>query len=110
MEHSGSNKQMKVILRDCKQNIIVQVGLASIAAAVQRAGGSLQHPGSELDDDLETIAAGIETVALPEVYVLGEAISHACSRALKDKKKLDTFLYVLEVPQKRVVHPPYGHD
>lgn len=50
-----------------------QVGLASIAAAVQRAGGTAQHPGEALDEDLEVIAASIETAALPEVYVLGHA-------------------------------------
>ena len=51
----------------------LQVGLASIAASVQRSGGSEKHPGSALDDDLEVIAAGIESVALPEAHVLGKA-------------------------------------
>jgi len=35
-------------------------GLASIAAAVQRSGGSVQHPGSSLDNELEELAAAIE--------------------------------------------------
>ena len=30
-----------------------RVGLATLSAAVQRAGGSTQHPGEELDDALE---------------------------------------------------------
>ena len=45
--------------------------MASIAAAVQRSGGSEQHPGSTLDDDLEVIAASIEAAALPEAHVFG---------------------------------------
>lgn len=51
----------------------LQVGVASIAAAVQRGGGSKQHPGSTLDDDLEVIAASIESAALPEAHVFGTA-------------------------------------
>ncbi len=37
-----------------------KIGLASIAAAVQRSGGSVQHPGSSLDEELEELAAAIE--------------------------------------------------
>jgi len=37
-----------------------KIGLASIAAAVQRSGGSVQHPGSSLDNELEELAAAIE--------------------------------------------------
>lgn len=50
----------------------MQVGVASIAASVQRGGGSEQHPGSLLDDDLEVIAASIEAAALPEAHVFGD--------------------------------------
>lgn len=50
---------------------IMQVGLASIALAVQRTGGSLQHPAEQLDDSLELMAARIEGGALPEAAVLG---------------------------------------
>ena len=37
-----------------------KIGLASIAAAVQRAGGSHTHPNGQLDDALEALAAAIE--------------------------------------------------
>ncbi|GBF98119.1 peptidase M16 [Raphidocelis subcapitata] len=42
-----------------------KVGLASIAAEVQRAGGSAVHPGDALDERLEDLAAAIEAVAGP---------------------------------------------
>ena len=49
----------------------VQVGLATIAAGVQRAGGSVQHPSAALDDALEQKAAYIEGGATPETSSLG---------------------------------------
>ena len=51
--------------------MVLQVGVASIAAAVQRGGGSERHPGNALDDELEVIAASIEAAALPEAHVFG---------------------------------------
>lgn len=49
----------------------MQVGLASISAAVRRAGGSLAHPGPALDDALELRAAYIEGGAGGEATSLG---------------------------------------
>lgn len=49
----------------------VQVGLATVAAGVQRAGGSVQHPSAALDDALEQKAAYIEGGASPETSSLG---------------------------------------
>lgn len=49
----------------------LQVGLATVSAAVQRAGGTQAHPGPVLDETLEQMAAGIEGGALPEAIVLG---------------------------------------
>jgi len=43
-----------------------QVGLASITAAVQRSGGTRQHPGNEMDGRLEDLAAALEVVAGPK--------------------------------------------
>ncbi|GFR43894.1 hypothetical protein Agub_g5024, partial [Astrephomene gubernaculifera] len=40
-----------------------KVGLASLTAAVQRAGGSTRHPGPSLDGRLEELAAGVEVGA-----------------------------------------------
>eukprot|EP00271_Cylindrocystis_brebissonii_P017773 TRINITY_DN4757_c0_g1_i5.p1 TRINITY_DN4757_c0_g1~~TRINITY_DN4757_c0_g1_i5.p1 ORF type:complete len:582 (-),score=97.67 TRINITY_DN4757_c0_g1_i5:607-2316(-) len=37
-----------------------QVGLAAVTAAVQRSGGTREHPGAELDEQLEAMAARIE--------------------------------------------------
>lgn len=48
-----------------------QIGLASISVGVMRSGGSVQHPGTELDEDLEQLAAGMEGGALPEAFALG---------------------------------------
>lgn len=48
-----------------------QVGVATIAAAVQRAGGSLAHPGTALDEALEQKAASIEGNSGPEASSLG---------------------------------------
>ena len=49
----------------------MQVGVATIAAGVQRAGGSVQHPSAALDDALEQKAAYIEGGATPETSSLG---------------------------------------
>lgn len=49
----------------------LQVGLATIAAGVQRAGGSKQHPGSALDEALELRAASIEGGASGEALGMG---------------------------------------
>jgi len=38
-----------------------KAGLTQIMAAVQRTGGSVQHPGKALEDELEELAAQIET-------------------------------------------------
>eukprot|EP00877_Chromochloris_zofingiensis_P000718 jgi/Chrzof1/10647/Cz05g06170.t1 len=38
-----------------------KIGLASITAAVQRGGGSVDHPGSVMNDRLEELAAAIES-------------------------------------------------
>ena len=48
-----------------------QVGVASIASGVQRAGGSIAHPGTALDEALEQKAAYIEGGASPETSSLG---------------------------------------
>ena len=49
-----------------------QVGVASIASGVQRAGGSTAHPGTALDEALEQKAAYIEGGASPETSSLGQ--------------------------------------
>jgi zinc protease len=46
-------------------------GLASVAAAAQRAGGSAAHPGAALDDALEALAASVEAGAGEEAVTLG---------------------------------------
>ena len=56
----------------------VQVGLVTIAAAVQRAGGSVDHPGSALDEALEQRAAFIEGGAGPEASSIGTAKPGCC--------------------------------
>ncbi|KAL4857736.1 putative zinc protease-like protein y4wB [Chlorella vulgaris] len=48
-----------------------KVGLASLSAAVQRSGGSVQHPGQALDDALEDRAASIEGGAGSEAIGMG---------------------------------------
>lgn len=48
-----------------------KVGLATMSAAVQRSGGSLQHPSQQLDDELEERAASIEGGAGPEAFGFG---------------------------------------
>ena len=50
----------------------MQVGLATVASTVQRAGGSVQHPSAELDDALEQKAAHIEGGSSPETSSLGQ--------------------------------------
>ena len=37
-----------------------KVGVATLAAGVQRAGGSVRHPTSKMDDALEAVAAYVE--------------------------------------------------
>ena len=59
----------------------MQVGLATIAAGVQRAGGSVQHPSAALDDALEQKAAYIEGGATPETSSLGTQQSLLESKA-----------------------------
>ena len=58
-------------LMDCA----MQVGLATISAGVQRAGGSRAHPGSALDEALEVRAASIEGGASGEAIGMGTAPS-----------------------------------
>ena len=58
------------------QRVLPQVGLATIAAAVQRAGGSINHPGSALDEALEQRAAFIEGGAGPEASSIGTVQSY----------------------------------
>lgn len=48
-----------------------KVGLATLSAAVQRSGGSVEHPGRSLDDALEERAASIEGGAGGEAFGLG---------------------------------------
>ena len=50
----------------------MQVGLATISAGVQRAGGSKKHPGPALDEALELRAASIEGGASGEAIGMGE--------------------------------------
>ena len=52
-------------------SVCAQVGVASIASGVQRAGGSTAHPGTALDEALEQKAAYIEGGASPETSSLG---------------------------------------
>ena len=47
-----------------------QIGLASLSLALQRAGGSVQYPADVLDQNLENIAAQIETNAGKQAFVL----------------------------------------
>ena len=47
------------------------MGLATLSAAVQRSGGSRQHPGQALDDALEERAAAIEGGAGQEAFGFG---------------------------------------
>lgn len=53
-----------------------KVGLATISAGVQRAGGTRQHPGSALDEALELRAASIEGGASGEAIGMGAALPH----------------------------------
>lgn len=39
-----------------------KAGLASVAAAVQRSGGTVAHPGAVLDQALDRLAASVEVV------------------------------------------------
>lgn len=47
------------------------MGLATLSAAVQRSGGSQQHPGEALDEKLEELGAGIEGGAGAEAFGFG---------------------------------------
>ena len=73
-------------LHDHNLGRATQVGLASISAAVRRAGGSLAHPGPALDDALELRAAYIEGGAGGEATSLGAWLAccalclHGCLR------------------------------
>lgn len=49
----------------------MQVGLATLSAAVQRSGGSAAHPGQTLDEALEERAASIEGGAGGEALGFG---------------------------------------
>lgn len=51
-----------------------QIGLATISAGVQRAGGTRQHPGSALDEALELRAASIEGGASGESIAMGTTL------------------------------------
>lgn len=62
--------------------MLSQVGVATIAMAVQRAGGSAQHPADALDEKLELMAAGIEFGARPEAGILGWASASQLSLVL----------------------------
>lgn len=48
-----------------------KVGLATISAGVQRAGGSREHPGNALDEALELRAASIEGGASGDAIAMG---------------------------------------
>ena len=50
---------------------LLQVGLATLSAAVQRSGGSRQHPAAALDEALEERAASIEGGAGGEAFGFG---------------------------------------
>lgn len=56
------------------------MGLASISAGVQRAGGSRRHPGAALDEALELRAASIEGGASGEALGMGTLLK----KSLKD--------------------------
>lgn len=51
------------------------MGLATISAGVQRAGGTRQHPGSALDEALELRAASIEGGASGETIAMGTPLN-----------------------------------
>ena len=53
------------------------MGLASISAGVQRAGGSRQHPGAALDEALELRAASIEGGASGEALGMGTVLQES---------------------------------
>lgn len=70
-----------------------KLGIATISAAAQRAGGSMQHPEMVFDDALEDIAASIEAGASPE------AISIGFSCLEKDVQKvMDLLSEIVESP------------
>lgn len=53
---------------------LLTAGLATIAALVQRSGGTVQHPAQALDETLEQMAANIESVATADATALGRPI------------------------------------
>lgn len=55
-----------------------KLGLATLSAALQRAGGSVQHPKDALDDRLEDLAAGIEAGAGSQVRRKATFITNTC--------------------------------
>jgi hypothetical protein len=55
----------------CFQCLLLQVGLATLSAAVQRSGGSRQHPAAALEEALEERAASIEGGAGGEAFGFG---------------------------------------
>ena len=52
---------------------MVQVGVATISAQVQRSGGTQALPGAQLDEALESRAASIEGGAAGESVTFGKA-------------------------------------
>ena len=60
-------------------------GLATVAAAVQRGGGTLHHTTTELDDELDALVAEVELGAAPESLGLGDSqafcLVHKCYHA-----------------------------
>jgi zinc protease len=81
-----SNKMRLVMLEDHEAPIVrgilllkggqrasppSKVGLATLSAAVQRSGGSIQHPKTAFDDELEDLAATIEGGAGPDAISFG---------------------------------------
>ena len=55
--------------------------MASIAAGLQRSGGSIQHPATMLDARLEELAAAVESAAGPRSI----AIDFQCMSELVDE-------------------------
>lgn len=49
-------------------------GLATISAQVQRSGGSVQHDGQQLDEELDQVAAVIESFAAGDASAMGMII------------------------------------
>jgi hypothetical protein len=62
-----------------------QVGLASVAAAVQRAGGTVTHPAAALDDALDRLAASVEVVRVGLHSHASNASHGVCQRLWVDR-------------------------